>query len=47
MIEIAPPPLGEGAAERRERANHAEAALSRPSATLSQGERGIRGKAVG
>ncbi|MEW6777774.1 MAG: hypothetical protein AB1405_15865 [Bdellovibrionota bacterium] len=31
----APPPLGEGAAEQRERA------LSRPAATLSQGERGI------
>ncbi|MEW6776913.1 MAG: hypothetical protein AB1405_11505, partial [Bdellovibrionota bacterium] len=45
----APPPLGEGAAERRERADHTDAALSRDfglgasrpdGATLSQGERG-------
>ncbi|MEW6776593.1 MAG: hypothetical protein AB1405_09890 [Bdellovibrionota bacterium] len=48
--KIAPPPLGEGAAEQRERADHAgttlsDSALSRPSATLSQGERGIKGPA--
>ncbi|MEW6778034.1 MAG: hypothetical protein AB1405_17180, partial [Bdellovibrionota bacterium] len=38
--EIAPPPLGEGAPKEQERAGHTDAALSRPAATLSQGERG-------